>query len=383
MCIGRFSVKLLHIDNHIPNLIAVPPKSDIASTAAYKEGKLILQDKASCFPAYLLNPEAEDGDMVDACAAPGNKTAHLAAILSLSENQNRKRKITACEKDEARSGTLLKMVELAGATDVVRVKAKQDFLRMDPNSKEFSNVTGLLLDPSCSGSGIVGRDERTLQLHLPSTQKLEAQATKGKKRKRAPERSKKVIEVEPSAPDDTAAEEPEHLETDGAKLKARLVALASFQLRLLEHAMGFPAAKRIVYSTCSIHEEENEHVVTKALLTDVAQTRGWRILHRAEQVEGMKDWHHRGSILAVRRAAKEIKAIGARLHHGNIAQGCIRCEKGGEDGTMGFFVAGFVRDSGAINAPSDAMVSYGNGRTEDRKGILDEEEWTGFSDTET
>lgn len=36
--------------------------------------------QASCLPAFLLGPVA-GSHVIDACAAPGNKTSHLAAIL--------------------------------------------------------------------------------------------------------------------------------------------------------------------------------------------------------------------------------------------------------------------------------------------------------------
>jgi putative methyltransferase len=49
------------------------------------------------------------------------------------------------------------------------------------------------------------------------------------------------------------------------ELKARIEALSKFQLELLLHAFKFPAARKITYSTCSIHAGENELVVQKAL----------------------------------------------------------------------------------------------------------------------
>lgn len=36
-----------------------------------------MQSKASCMPAHALNPQP-GWTVVDACAAPGNKTSHIA-----------------------------------------------------------------------------------------------------------------------------------------------------------------------------------------------------------------------------------------------------------------------------------------------------------------
>lgn len=43
--------------------------------------------------------------------------------------------------------------------------------------------------------------------------------------------------------------------------KDRLYKLCGLQFKLLSHAMrDFPSAKKIVYSTCSLYQEENERV---------------------------------------------------------------------------------------------------------------------------
>jgi putative methyltransferase len=58
-----------------------------------------------------------------------------------------------------------------------------------------------------------------------------------------------------------------------------------------------------------------------------------------------------------------------------IADASIRCDKGTEDGTMGFFVVAFTRDLGrtAVElATVDLMVAGHHSDAED--------EWTGFSD---
>jgi hypothetical protein len=69
-------------DDHIPELLLFSPQAQFHDDISYKTGKVILQDKASCFPAFVLDPPAsEDSVVIDATAAPGNKTSHLSALM--------------------------------------------------------------------------------------------------------------------------------------------------------------------------------------------------------------------------------------------------------------------------------------------------------------
>ena len=408
---------LIFIDPHIPNLVAVPPTTDLTKSAAYASGALIFQDKASCFPAYLLDPLPEDGDVLDSCAAPGNKTTHLASIMASHSAefdpddpaagvQGLKGHIHAFEKDKVRAGTLDKMTKLAGSDVMTTIHGGMDFLKADPNSAQFENVGALLLDPSCSGSGIVGRDEMP-ELHMPDKDAKGGAAIKRNDKVGGKNKNKKTNKEE--ADKAKAAEESKKrkrgdadedvevmLDDDGVPtaiasqkdLQARLEALAGFQLTLLEHAMRFPAARKITYSTCSIHEVENEGVVRAALVSKVAKERGWRVLKREDQVRGMKEWDVRG------------------VGEGVVADACIRARRGDGRGTMGFFVCGFVRDGEEAVEKSvmrdeegkimrDAMgipllmeeeggdVVNGNGNDavmEDGDG--EDDDWGGFGDEE-
>lgn len=344
----------IYLDVHVPNLIAISPSVDLTKNEAYKSGALILQDKASCFPAYMLDPLPEDGGIMDTCAAPGNKTTHLAAIAlsHATDPEDFNQTIHAFEKNKVRAETLKKMIDLADCQRFTKVHAGQDFLKVDQNDPAYKTVGALLLDPSCSGSGIVGRDDMP-ELHLPSLKSdtsvsnqrgrpkslksgKKTEEEKGKKKEQ--ETLKRKREIEP-------VEEPlDMIDDDGilepisseSQLQARLSALAAFQLSLLLHAMAFPAARKITYSTCSIHAAENEDVVLKALASDIARESGWRILRRDEQVRGMREWPVRG----------EDEACGDDPS-GDVREGCVRAHKGDENATMGFFLAGFVRDGGS------------------------------------
>ncbi|KAL8918434.1 MAG: hypothetical protein Q9208_007339 [Pyrenodesmia sp. 3 TL-2023] len=336
--LAKPSAKIFHVDDDIPDLIALPARSDLTRTAAYLNGSIILQDKASCFPAFLLDPNPEHGACLDACAAPGNKTTHLAAIFKRRFPDHCKARILACEKDKARAKLLKSMVALAGCHDMVTVKAGQDFLLLDPGKAPCKDIGSLLLDPSCSGSGIVGRDE-TLAVTLPVETVEDTLLTKSRKRKRG---RKPDVELQSNRTTRGAIGDEERSLGAVARnenFQTRLKALSAFQVRLLHHAFRFPSAQRISYSTCSIYPEENEQVVIAALNSTIAKECGWRLLRRDEQIAGMESWPTRGELGTIH------ELIPYSTDATEIAEACIRCEAGTKEGTQGFFVAAFIRDS--------------------------------------
>ncbi|KAG6333686.1 hypothetical protein ID866_5404 [Astraeus odoratus] len=266
------SEKSLASDDHIPNLLLFHPRRQFHDDICYATGKIILQDKASCFPATVLAPPAEDSSVViDATAAPGNKTSHLSALMG------NKGKLYAFERDRKRYRTLKSMLSKAGCKNVEAVNV--DFLTVDPTNPKYARATHILLDPSCSGSGIVNRLD-----HLLETENDEV-----------------------GVPED------------------RLNKLATFQLMMIRHAMKFPAVRKIVYSTCSIHAIENEQVVSQALKTEEAVRSRFKLAPR-EQV--LPTWHRRG--------------YPECMENTDEAESLIRCSPG-EDATNGFFVSCFIK----------------------------------------
>ncbi|KAL3452247.1 S-adenosyl-L-methionine-dependent methyltransferase [Aspergillus insuetus] len=391
---GDEKQKRMRVDPHIPDLLAVAPGVDFSTSPAYKNGEIILQDKASCFPAYmLLGEDWEKGDLVDGCAAPGNKTTHMASLLykaraNATGRRNVSSKIISMDASAVRAKTLQKMVATAGADRLVTVLPGQDFLALDPEDPRFEDVTGLLLDPSCSGSGIIGRDD-VPTLILPAGKSAPAPSKKGnqsKKRKRNETFTAATTQTQAqlkTLSNPSATDENDTPTTSDPMNTERLLKLSNLQTRIVTHALSFPAATHISYSTCSIHMIENEIVVRRVLDSDVARRRGWRVLRRDEQPAGLKKWEHRGIRT---EEGKDGERREVELSQEEL-QGCLRCWPGDEEGTGGFFVVGFVRDGdGEIDGEEDAAKGRENSTVsgfradDDEDEDHEDDEWEGFSD---
>lgn len=115
-------------------------QGDVAKLAGYREGAWWVQDLAASLPARLLRvPVGET--VVDLCAAPGGKTAQLAAAGA---------EVIAVDRDAGRLKLLsqnLERLSLAAAT----VEADAASWRPD------APVTAVLLDAPCSATGTLRR----------------------------------------------------------------------------------------------------------------------------------------------------------------------------------------------------------------------------------
>ncbi|KAJ8771240.1 hypothetical protein K2173_026128 [Erythroxylum novogranatense] len=222
---------LVQKDDLLPDLLILPPHTDLHNHHLIANGSVFIQGKASSMVGAALDPRP-GWDVLDACAAPGNKTVHLAALMG------GKGRILACELNKQRVNRLKDTIMLSGATNIEVLLG--DFLSLDPKDRSFSKVRAILLDPSCSGSGTASQ---RLDHLLPS-------------------HSAEFVDAE------------------------RLNRLAAFQKKALSHAFSFPAVERIVYSTCSVNQIENEDVVYSVL--PLAASFGFRLATPFAQ------WYRRG-----------------------------------------------------------------------------------------
>lgn len=310
----------IYYDIYIPNLYGIHPRDKITSHELYKQGKIIIQDRASCFPAHILNPTINDV-IIDGCAAPGNKTTHVASYM-FGQNHNRNQaksniQIHAFEKDPERAKVLKKMIKIAGCSNSISVNVG-DFTTLATPEK-FPGVTGFILDPSCSGSGIFGRK------YVDSINKLKSNQQK-----------KKNSESFYNDDDENIPEEQEEFNRK-EDLKTRLAKLSSFQFQVVKHAMSFPDAKRLVYSTCSIHAEENERVVIDLLLDEDVKKGGWKVASRDSVIP---NWPRRGLVEEFKDVFRDSVSDEECKR---MADGCIRVAPR-VDGGIGFFAVCFERD---------------------------------------
>ena len=317
----------IYVDEHVPDLLVLSPSitSRLYDHDLVKSGKIVLQDKSSCFSALVLaygsrsgGADLARGDYIDACAAPGNKTSHLAALVSKqfaasssdsnsSKQSKKKRKkdnkskagIFAFDRSSARVKILRDRLGdiVPGNDEYVEMNPlHQDFLKADGTDDRFKSVSSILLDPSCSGSGIV------------------------------------------NAPDRLA---------DDGDSKSRIQSLSNFQLVALKHAMtSFPKVDRIVYSTCSLHEEENEQVVAAALkeVNGEGSEADDGMLWTLTKPACLDHWKRRGHVTA--GLTKE------------QADCLIRADGLKGDNTNGFFVSYFERKRIAGTDRSGSASAY-------------------------
>ncbi|XP_049548345.1 uncharacterized protein LOC125959456 isoform X2 [Anopheles darlingi] len=189
------------VDFHFNDLLVFPHCSKgYWARAEHLLSKFFLQNKACLVPTYLLKPPKKSV-VLDMCSAPGMKATHLASLM---KNKGR---LYAVERNAERYKLLCQYAAPFGVIKTIQADC------LDLTDEQVPGVEYILLDPSCSGSGMLDR------LRMPE-------------------------------PVD----------------EGRLYKLAGLQYKLLSHAMNsFPNARRIVYSTCSIHPEENEKVVMGVL----------------------------------------------------------------------------------------------------------------------
>lgn len=188
----------------LPDTYRLSQPEGFFESAAFAEGRCFVQDANAGLAAALL--DARPGDRVlDLCAAPGGKTAQLAAAAGTAGV------VIAADRDRQRLGRLRESALRLGLTAVRLVVEDGALPAVGAIDPAFDRV---MVDAPCSGTGVLAR----------------------------------------------------HPEARWRKSEADLPRHAQRQLAILEGA--FRRLRRggvLVYSTCSLEEEENDAVVDRFL----------------------------------------------------------------------------------------------------------------------
>lgn len=117
----------------------------IYNLPGYNEGWWTIQDSSAQLVTHLLDPQPGE-TIIDACAAPGGKTTHIAELMQ------DKGTIIACDKTESR---LKKLKQNAERMQLNSIEIHTGDSRNFPN---FTNIADrVLLDAPCSGLGTLHR----------------------------------------------------------------------------------------------------------------------------------------------------------------------------------------------------------------------------------
>ena len=179
-------------------------RGSVQAFPGYRDGWWTVQDASAQWVSLLVDPQPGQV-VIDACAAPGGKTAHLASLMGDQGT------VFACDRTASRLKKVTQTVERLGLRSVQTVLG--DSTQLDRFTGQGDRV---LVDAPCSGLGTLHRHADARWRHTP----------------------------------DTIAE------------------LAQLQRQLLAHtAQWVKPTGTLIYATCTLHPAENEAQVMDFLAT--------------------------------------------------------------------------------------------------------------------
>lgn len=125
----------------------VKEQGHFAGHDLFSEGAITIQDESSQLVAPTLNLQGHE-QVLDACAAPGGKTAHMASFLTSG-------KVTALDLYDHKLDLIQENVQRLGVAD--RVQTQKLDARKVHEFFEKDSFDKILVDAPCSGIGLLRR----------------------------------------------------------------------------------------------------------------------------------------------------------------------------------------------------------------------------------
>lgn len=136
-----------HLCPHAPDAITLETPCDVTVLPGFEEGHVSVQDEAAQLSAVLLGPvlaPRPGAHVLDACCAPGGKTAHLLEQFDIN--------LTAIDSDNQRLARVEDTLSRLGVEAVLE--------HADATERDWWSGTpfdAILLDAPCSGTGVIRR----------------------------------------------------------------------------------------------------------------------------------------------------------------------------------------------------------------------------------
>ncbi|MEH2027411.1 16S rRNA (cytosine(967)-C(5))-methyltransferase [Nostoc sp.] len=188
---------------HLPQALRfIGNTGAIQKLPGFREGWWTVQDSSAQLVGHLLDPQPGEV-VIDACAAPGGKTTHIAELMA------DKGKIWACDRTSSR------LRKLQENSQRLNLQSIQIYTGDSRHSAQFQNTADrVLLDAPCSGLGTMHR----------------------------------------------------HADARWRQTPESVRELSDLQRELLTHTSTFVKPGGVlVYATCTLHPAENEEVISAFL----------------------------------------------------------------------------------------------------------------------
>lgn len=226
------------IAEEMPEFLEIEKIKDIENNEFFKKGYFTVQDISAGLTVKILSPKPNE-IVLDACSAPGGKTTYIAEMM---ENKG---KIIAGDIYEHRLNLINENCKRLGI-DIVETKQIDGTKYQDKYREKYDKI---LLDVPCLGIGVIRRKPDI----------------KWKKNK---EDIKEIIEI---------------------------------QEKILKNCSRYlKQGGELVYSTCSILEEENEKIIEKFL----NETKKFEIVNLEKDVKEFKKYVSKKGFLTINPSEK-------------------------------------------------------------------------------